>query len=1133
MRSTWRTAISPTPSPSKPPEVQAPNTYSRPKPEEVEVPTRTATAGRQAEFTRLRRAFDAAQSGSPQVVVVSGQAGVGKSHLVREFSEEVIERANIVTFSCPESLDLPYVPLNNAIRRLLEISPVRPGQTEERNALQFVLDGVARLTDDELRLRFADAGLHELRITQEFAAVVADASQAKPTVIIGDDIQWADRKTADLLAHFTEQLGDPMTSGCPVLVILVHRLLTGVASTHESACLPGVAEAIARIERERVAELVELEGLEETELSQLLKNMGVVRPSQHLVHLIHGASAGNPFFAIEIVHQLRQADSLVTVGGETSANAAIADLDLPQTLSDAIDTRLRPLSSSTTSALRVISALDSDFDLDTLRVATALDLSALVDVIDEAERADVIATTSGTYRFAHPLVREALYRSMTPIRRHSTHLGIAERLVESHGATADAHAAEIGHHLLHAGALAPPDLVLHFCRLAGDRATQLSAWGTAGEMYLAVSERCEDPVDRAKMQFWAGFGAYRDHDIPTATAHLAACREVFRSSGEIELWGRALLGEMRARMAHGPAVVGQLLATDELNDYLAATGDAVPVVRAQVFECLSELHFEAGEFGEAAKLGRQALELAEHTGDELVLAQTQFAVGLADLGNLDLPSARSHFEASLMHANLAEDSWFRSWGLGRIPLTLWFQGRLDEADEHARDAAAFAADMHDWSEFSLAEAIRTGIAVARGDFEAMEVHGQRSIQMFERSNYSFTPTIVFPQLVCGRLWQGRWEAALDAIAEWRATGSRGQWTARMLVSELSGAADEISASLDERPRRADVDSPLSLYNVAAACGLVDIASCISRPSIAAGAASALADVRDRGVLLTSGWATFVPRVAAMATLLAGDAGGADRELADAAEQATGLGLGPEAARTILQRAEYLAMSGTPDPGLVADLVEDAAHRFDGLGMSPLADRARMLTLPNRGLSRRTSDEPPQRVILMTDLVGSTALNQRTGNERYVSLLEEHDRLLRRAIVSHGGVEFAHTGDGMGAWFDHADDAVRAGLQMISDLAMFSETQPETPLKVKVGLAVGHPIDRLGNLFGLSIAIAARVCSLADGSEVLGTAQVEAAASKGMIHTEPRGQHLLKGLDKRQSVVSLTARQRPSADERHG
>lgn len=1097
------------------------------------MPTRTATAGRQAEFTRLRHAFDAAQSGSPQVVVISGQAGVGKSHLVNEFSEEVLDRSNIITFSCSESVDLPYVPLTNTIRRLLEIAPVRPDGAEGRDALQFVLDGVAQLTDEELRLRFANAGLHELRITQEFSSALSDASLTRPTVIIGDDIQWADRNTADLLAHLTQQLGDPLTSGCAVLVILVHRQLSGVASTHESACLPGVAEAIALIERERVTELVELEGLDELELSQLLKSMGVVRPSQHLVHLVHGASAGNPFFAIEIVHQLRHANSLVTVGGETIANAAIVDLDLPKTLSAAIDTRLRPLSSETKAALRVISALDSDFDLDILRLATALDISALVEVIDEAERADVIVTMSGTYRFAHPLVREALYRSMTPIRRHSTHLAIAERLVEIHGNAADANAPEIGHHLLHAGALAPPELVRHFCRLAGDRATQLSAWGTAGRMYLAVSERCADPIDRAKMRLWAGFGAYRDHDIPTATAHLAACREVFRSAGELELWGRSLLGEMRARMAHGPAGVGELLATDELNDYLAATGSAFPVIRAQVFECLSELHFEAGEFGDAATLARQALELAEQTGDKLVLAQTQFAVGLADLGTLDLTSARSHFEASLVHAKLAEDSWFRSWGLGRIPLTLWFQGHLDEADEHASEAATFAADMQDWSEFSLAGAIRTGIAVARGDFEAMETHAQLSIQMFERSNYSFTPTIVFPQLVCGRLWQGRWEAALDAIAQWSATGARGQWTARMLVSELSGAPDDISTSLAERPHRAEFDGPLHLYNIAAACGLVDMATCINRPTIAASAAQALADARDRGVLLTAGWATFVPRVAALATLLAGDSDAADRELADAAAQATDLGLGPEAARTILQRAENLARSGAADPGLVADLVEDAAIRFDGLGMSPLAARARLLTRSTRGPSKSTSGDPPQRVILMTDLVGSTALNQRTGNERYVDLLEEHDRLLRRAIVANGGVEFAHTGDGMGASFEQADDAVRAGQQMIDDLATFSETVPRTPLRVKVGLAVGRPIDRLGNLFGLSVAVAARVCSLADGSEVLGTTDVETVATKGMVHTEPRGEHHLKGLDDLRSVVALTARHRPPAGERHG
>jgi class 3 adenylate cyclase len=166
-----------------------------------------------------------------------------------------------------------------------------------------------------------------------------------------------------------------------------------------------------------------------------------------------------------------------------------------------------------------------------------------------------------------------------------------------------------------------------------------------------------------------------------------------------------------------------------------------------------------------------------------------------------------------------------------------------------------------------------------------------------------------------------------------------------------------------------------------------------------------------------------------------------------------------------------------------------------------------------------------RTLLVTDLVGSTPLNLLLGDVRYVEVLSAHDHVVRARLRHHDGVELKHTGDGFCAWFPSAEDAVAAATGLQRDLDEWREIHPDIALHVRCGLAAGRPIEVGADLFGSSVALAARVCALADSEEVVLTAEVLALLEPATAATcTERGNVTLKGFP---GPVTVYSRQVPT------
>src|SRR5262252_7915609 len=155
-------------------------------------------------------------------------------------------------------------------------------------------------------------------------------------------------------------------------------------------------------------------------------------------------------------------------------------------------------------------------------------------------------------------------------------------------------------------------------------------------------------------------------------------------------------------------------------------------------------------------------------------------------------------------------------------------------------------------------------------------------------------------------------------------------------------------------------------------------------------------------------------------------------------------------------------------------------------------------------------DPGIRTVLFTDIVESTTLTQSLGDEAAMALLGVHDTIVRKALSALGGREVKHTGDGIMASFVSAAGAVRCAIQIQRELGKHAQANPERSLKVRVGAAVGEPVEQDHDLFGSTVQLAARLCAHAQPEQILvSNAIAELCLGKGLLFEEI-GEVTLKG-----------------------
>jgi class 3 adenylate cyclase len=201
-------------------------------------------------------------------------------------------------------------------------------------------------------------------------------------------------------------------------------------------------------------------------------------------------------------------------------------------------------------------------------------------------------------------------------------------------------------------------------------------------------------------------------------------------------------------------------------------------------------------------------------------------------------------------------------------------------------------------------------------------------------------------------------------------------------------------------------------------------------------------------------------------------------------------------------------------GLVADkLIEVQPELVEGFlgggGVSP----AGAAVVPGGDVDSR---DPGIRTVMFTDIVESTSLTQRLGDDKAMELLHGHDAIVRESLKTCHGREIKHTGDGIMSSFLSAVAAVRCAAEIQQQLAR----RDDLPFKVRIGGAAGEPVDHADDIFGATVQLAARLCSHAQPDQILVSNVVaELCIGKGL-HFHPLGEVTLKGFDRPVNVHAV-------------
>ena len=186
---------------------------------------------------------------------------------------------------------------------------------------------------------------------------------------------------------------------------------------------------------------------------------------------------------------------------------------------------------------------------------------------------------------------------------------------------------------------------------------------------------------------------------------------------------------------------------------------------------------------------------------------------------------------------------------------------------------------------------------------------------------------------------------------------------------------------------------------------------------------------------------------------------------------------PEAAAAVHREAH----------GLVAEkIIEVDPDMADGLLGPGVVNAAGAVLMPDQ-MDKR---DPGIRSVLFTDIVGSTEMCSRHGDDAAIAMLAVHDRIVRSAIGAHTGREVKHTGDGIMAAFNSAANAVKSACRIIGGLNDHNGGGLDYPVEVRIGISAGEPVEKSDDLFGSTVQLAARLCSQAQPMQVL-VAQVVA------------------------------------------
>jgi DNA-binding CsgD family transcriptional regulator len=430
--------------------------------------------GRDQELALIERAILQALEGRGSTILVSGEAGIGKSRLGRE-AASIAERSGLnAYFGRFHELEsnLAYLPFTRILGEVAS-GPVGPELTRLLAMATPLHRGLSTTTVP------ADPGDRE-QLNQEVWECLSEASLRRPLLLVLDDVQWADISSSLSLLDFVL----PRIRTVPIVLLLLRR-----APALSTGNEPNSASASYTFDW-HTPHLVrcDLMGLSLADVEQLLVQSSAEELDDagiSLARAAHRRAAGNPLFVEEILRHVIQTGQLAERTGDSrSYESSPRELELPPGLKEVISGRLALVPGQWRHVLSYAAVLGNVFDFDILAAMTDSDEEEVILAVEHALSAQLLieAPTSdrAEYEFRHEVVRQVLYEGLSKPRRQKLHVRAASAVEMSHrGSDSYEKVEQIARHLELAGRYADPEKTLRYSIQAAGHAERLYSYDQA------------------------------------------------------------------------------------------------------------------------------------------------------------------------------------------------------------------------------------------------------------------------------------------------------------------------------------------------------------------------------------------------------------------------------------------------------------------------------------------------------------------------------------------------------------------------------------------------------------------------------------------------------------------------------
>ncbi len=577
--------------------------------------------GREDVLQEVSGLFDAVRDGRGQVLLVSGEAGVGKSCFVAEIARSFIRQGGVgYGGNCLSyGRQISYLPWRDVLISACSLNPNQPPTSR----VSRVAEILRRVPDDGrppgywmerlpllgeiVNLEIPDTPLTrslrgELRRDNTFAiieALLLSQARRRPLLILLDDVHWSDTLSLELAAQLGAEIAHE-----PVMLVLVHRPLE-----------EPVATPYKRLQNLPYAKALELRELNRAASAELAcKNLDIKFIPPTLEELLWERGQGNPFFTEELVKSLKDRGVLEFVDSTVEISGNLNNLVLPDDVEGVVLARLDRLPSDSRLTLRVASVIGRLFQKDLLQTVHPMTLpetklEGQLRLLLTEEFTKIEMQETNTYMFRHVITQEVAYDSLLFSQRRELHRAVGVALETKHTSDVTTVVEQLAHHYELSDA---PEKAIDYMRLAGDKA--FAEYGNeAAEAYYSKA-----------LEMW------RDR-----TGHQPFTPDSFAEEYKLVARREAVYDRLGRRDVQSADLA-------RMQNLAERLGDSVLLLDVQ--NRAMKLQTNLGEYDNAVKIGEQACELARSAADEKREGEFLFNLGVAHWRHGNTEQARRHAE---------------------------------------------------------------------------------------------------------------------------------------------------------------------------------------------------------------------------------------------------------------------------------------------------------------------------------------------------------------------------------------------------------------------------------------------------------------------------------------------------------